>query len=265
MSKAPFLPLATDAFIGDTTSLNASETGAYIMLLICQWRNNGQPLDNNPKKLQRMMRCTRSQFRKVWPEIEHFFDVTETTISQKRIEKDFTEVLKKIEVKRQSGKLGGRPKSLKTNSEGKANGYDSLKLIESKTKATINHKPELKKKEKEDTKVSPKKIGVQEVIDLWNKECPSLGKVIKITPTRRQKINKRTKEDFNELEDWQKYFVAYESSNFLAGRAGNWKATFDWSLEPSNLVKVIEGNYSNDSTGFDPVEYSRRKQENENK
>lgn len=145
MSKAPFLPLATDAFIGDTTGLNAAETGAYMMLLICQWRNNGLPLENNPKKLQRMTRCTKAQYNRVWPEIAHFFEVTETTISQKRVEKDFLEVLKKIQAKRESGKRGGRPKSLKINGEVKANGYNSLKLNESKPKATINHKPELEK------------------------------------------------------------------------------------------------------------------------
>tara|TARA_R110000823_G_scaffold48744_1_gene123550 strand:- start:439 stop:1170 length:732 start_codon:yes stop_codon:yes gene_type:complete len=139
MSKAPFLPLATDAFIADTTGLNASETGAYMMLLICQWRNNGLPLENSPKKLQRMTRCTKVQFNRVWPEISHFFEITKTTITQKRVEKDFLEVLKKIAVKSVSGKCGGRPKSLETNDTDKANGYDSLKLNESETKATINH------------------------------------------------------------------------------------------------------------------------------
>jgi len=143
MSKAPFLPLATDAFIGDTTGLNAAETGAYMMLLICQWRNNGEPLDNNPKKLQRMTRCTKAQFNRVWPEIEHFFEINETTISQKRIEKNFLEVLKKIEVKRQSGKRGGRPKSLNYNEAVEANGSISLKLTESETKATINQNHKL--------------------------------------------------------------------------------------------------------------------------
>lgn len=262
MSKAPFMPLATDAFIGDTTGLNAAETGAYMMLLICQWRNNGQPLDNNPKKLQRMTRCTKAQFNRVWPEIVHFFEITESTISQKRVEKTMLEVLKKIQVKRESGKLGGRPKSLKLKEAVKANGYDSLKLNESKPKATINqnHKPELEKKEKEDTSVS---ISPQDVVDLWNKECPSFNKVIMLTGNRRKQISTRTKDNFAEIEDWQKYFAVYEISNLLAGRKGSWQATFDWALKPANMVKVLEGNYKNDAGGFDPVEYNRRKREME--
>jgi uncharacterized protein YdaU (DUF1376 family) len=267
MSKAPFLPLATDAFIGDTTGLNAAETGAYMMLLICQWRNNGLPLENNPKKLQRMTRCTKAQYNRVWPEIAHFFEVTETTISQKRVEKDFLEVLKKIQVKRESGKLGGRPKSLEYNGAHKANGYDSLKLNESETKATINHNHKLEKKEvKEDAKASPQiNLRVQEIIDLWNKT--GLKKVVKITSGRRQSINRRTKEDFKDLAAWDGYFQMFIDSHFLSGSKGSWVATFDWALKPSNMVKVLEGNYSNDANGFDASAYIKemtKDYENEN-
>ena len=35
-----------------------------------------------------------------------------------------------------------------------------------------------------------------------------------------------------------------ENSDFLTGRSGQWRATFDWIIQPSNAVKIIEGNYS---------------------
>jgi hypothetical protein len=35
-----------------------------------------------------------------------------------------------------------------------------------------------------------------------------------------------------------------ENSDFLSGRSGKWRATFDWIVTPSNAVKIIEGNYS---------------------
>ena len=35
-----------------------------------------------------------------------------------------------------------------------------------------------------------------------------------------------------------------ENSDFLSGRSGKWRATFDWIINPSNAVKIIEGNYS---------------------
>jgi len=251
MSKAPFLPLATDAFIGDTTGLNAAETGAYMMLLICQWRNNGLPLENNPKKLQRMTRCTKAQYNRVWPEIAHFFEVTETTISQKRVEKDFLEVLKKIQVKRESGKRGGRPKSLKSKEPPKANGYDLLKLNESETKATINHNHKLEKKEeKEEAKASPKNnFGAMEIIALWNSK--GLGKLTEMPHARRQKIKSRTVQRLKDLQAWDDYFQMFIDSDFLSGSKGSWKATFDWALNPTNMAKVLEGNYKNGSNGFD--------------
>ena len=35
-----------------------------------------------------------------------------------------------------------------------------------------------------------------------------------------------------------------ENSDFLTGKSGQWRATFDWIIQPSNAVKIIEGNYS---------------------
>ena len=40
------------------------------------------------------------------------------------------------------------------------------------------------------------------------------------------------------------YLKKVESSDFLSGRSGKWRATFDWIINPSNAVKIIEGNYS---------------------
>jgi len=104
---------------------------------------------------------------------------------------------------------------------------------------------------KEDTKVSPKGFGAQDVIDLWNDK--GLSKVLKLTNGRRQAINRRTKEDFDELDDWGKYFQMFIDSNFLKGSSSNWKATIDWAIKPQNMAKVLEGNYTNGSgeDGFD--------------
>ena len=40
------------------------------------------------------------------------------------------------------------------------------------------------------------------------------------------------------------YLKKVEDSDFLSGRSGKWRATFDWIINPSNAVKIIEGNYS---------------------
>lgn len=56
MAEFPALPLFTDAFIADTTHLNATQTGAYLMLLIVAWRTKTGKLPNDDKILARYAR-----------------------------------------------------------------------------------------------------------------------------------------------------------------------------------------------------------------
>lgn len=84
----------------------------------------------------------------------------------------------------------------------------------------------------------------QKIIDLFNSICGnSLPKVKQLTEQRRKLIrqaNKYLQGDFDKL------FRAVEDSDFLTGRNGKWTAcNFDWILKPNNIVKILEGNYSN--------------------
>ena len=87
----------------------------------------------------------------------------------------------------------------------------------------------------------------QSVIDCFNSVCVSLPKVQKLTDKRRRAIKNACKllgdTDFSVL------FAKVEQSDFLTGRTGNWSGCgFDWILSPSNLTKIIEGNYENKQT-----------------
>ena len=84
----------------------------------------------------------------------------------------------------------------------------------------------------------------QSVVDSFNSVCVSLPKVQKLTDKRRKAIKKTLSllDDFS----FENYFTLVEQSDFLTGRNGNdWRADFDWILKPSNIIKVIEGNYAN--------------------
>ena len=61
MSKAPIMPVATDALLADTTHLSADEFGAYCLILFATWRNNGVPLADDDKRLARICRVTPRQ------------------------------------------------------------------------------------------------------------------------------------------------------------------------------------------------------------
>ena len=46
--------------------------------------------------------------------------------------------------------------------------------------------------------------------------------------------------------DFKDIFERVEKSDFLSGRNGKWSnCGFDWIFNPSNFVKIIEGNYDN--------------------
>lgn len=86
---------------------------------------------------------------------------------------------------------------------------------------------------------------ISEIIDLYNKRCPSLPKASKNTDKRERLIKARLKE--YSKEDLERAFIIAENSDFLSGRSGVWKASLDWILNPNNIVKILEGNYSSDA------------------
>ena len=52
------------------------------------------------------------------------------------------------------------------------------------------------------------------------------------------------------MEDFRKLFENAESSSFLKGTGGGWKASFDWLIKEDNLLKVLEGNYADKPTRY---------------
>lgn len=89
----------------------------------------------------------------------------------------------------------------------------------------------------------PPAIDYQSVLDLFNQICVSLPKATKLTDTRRRKI----KSVHKQLDDvsFNDYFERVEASDFLTGRVKEWRADFDWIMQPKNAVKIIEGSYYN--------------------
>lgn len=65
MAELPILPLATDAFIADTTNMDAAETGAYLLMLMASWRTRDGGLPNDDKQLARIARCTPAKWQRV--------------------------------------------------------------------------------------------------------------------------------------------------------------------------------------------------------
>jgi hypothetical protein len=74
-----------------------------------------------------------------------------------------------------------------------------------------------------------------------------LPKVKVLTDSRRKKIAVRWEQHKQDFDFFEKGFQAVAESPFLQGQNDRgWKADFDWLMDnDTNLVKVIEGKYSN--------------------
>ena len=83
---------------------------------------------------------------------------------------------------------------------------------------------------------------VQTVVDLYHSICVSYPRIRSLSDARKKAIKARL--NTYTLEDFRTVFENAEASSFLKGADGGWKASFDWLIKESNMLKVLEGNYA---------------------
>ena len=89
-------------------------------------------------------------------------------------------------------------------------------------------------------------IPYEEIVSLYHEICISYPKIMKLNEGRKKTIKARYLEYEKEINIFKKLFIKAEASNFLKGNNdNNWSASFDWLINPSNMIKVLEGNYDN--------------------
>ncbi|NCC96885.1 MAG: hypothetical protein EOM02_08600 [Synergistales bacterium] len=97
----------------------------------------------------------------------------------------------------------------------------------------------------------PEGVTGSQIIALWGELCPGHPQPTTWTKTRASALKGRLKEDRErrDLAWWRRYFESIAESDFLSGRAGTSKGPFfaslDWVMKPTNMVKILEGNYAN--------------------
>ena len=86
-------------------------------------------------------------------------------------------------------------------------------------------------------------IDYQLIVDMYNDTCVSFPRVNKLSEKRKKAIRARLKS--YTLEDFKKLFEMAEESSFLKGQnSRNWSANFDWLIMDANMVKTLDGNYT---------------------
>lgn len=88
----------------------------------------------------------------------------------------------------------------------------------------------------------------KKIIFLYNKtlgqvlpQCKSTNKTVEGNLRARWREDK-TRQD---LGWWNDFFNVVSESDFLMGRVMDWTADFTWLVKPTNMSKVINGNYKN--------------------
>lgn len=90
-----------------------------------------------------------------------------------------------------------------------------------------------------------KKSDLQIALDEYNQLADRAGlpKAKVLNKDRTKKLTARL--DEHGLDGWRQALGMIEGSSFLCGETTDWKANFDFLIQPSSFVKVIEGQYGN--------------------
>lgn len=167
----------------------------------------------------------------------------------------FEDMLIKREKRREAGRLGGIKSGLSRNNKSKNEAMLDIDDEEPKQiKAEENKREEKRTEEKRKEQKIEIEYPYQDIMRLWNEICGVvLPKLKALNDSRRNKIRVRLNEAKcktpDEMTQWaRELFTTCAGSRFLCGENNHqWTATFDWLFSnPTNWVKVMEGNYSND-------------------
>lgn len=87
----------------------------------------------------------------------------------------------------------------------------------------------------------------EKIISLYHELLPELPEVKILTDKRKSFLKARWREDDKrqDIEFWRRFFGYVRTSDFLIGKTGSFQANFEWLINSTNFVKVIEGNYEN--------------------
>jgi hypothetical protein len=116
---------------------------------------------------------------------------------------------------------------------------------------------------KDKNEENEEKIPYKEIADIYNELNPKLPNATYRSPERDKLLRGRWNQhkDFQSLDFWKAYFQLVADSSFLQGLTDHKfsNCNLGWLLNPSNFVKVYEGNYTDQkpSTGDSPSGESR--------
>jgi len=128
--------------------------------------------------------------------------------------------------------------AMRTHSDGNA-----IKERKGKESKLNNPNGLLLSSQKNDANNNSGSVPIQKIIEAWNDRTKT-SKVNTISESRKKAIRARWSEHGKD-GIWKVFLKTFES-DFLNGKnESNWMASFDWVMNPTNFVKILDGNYDN--------------------
>ena len=108
---------------------------------------------------------------------------------------------------------------------------------------TLSNAPDIERESEKESEIKNNiSSDLQSVVDLYHSICASYPRIRSLSDARKKAIKARLKS--YSLDDFRTLFENAEASSFLKGVDGGWKASFDWLIKEANMLKVLEGNYT---------------------
>ncbi|MCI9357235.1 MAG: hypothetical protein HFH59_06760 [Lachnospiraceae bacterium] len=110
-------------------------------------------------------------------------------------------------------------------------------------------------------KAARKHLGYDAIMEDYNCTCPDLPQIRAVSEARRRAVRGLLREleklkimqGTGPYEKLHKIFQMAQDSSFLSGRSGIWRGcSFDWLMNKTNALKVLEGNYADKGNGGGP-------------
>lgn len=239
MSKAPAFQFYAQDFLTGCTYLTNEEVGMYIKMLCKQWTDGSIPL-------RRLEFLIQKKWEDLSEDLKGKFVLENEILRNKRLEIERQKQIEKSEKAKVSAdaRWNKNPEILSNKEKNKSMRTHNKRISENDAfleDRSLNNEieNEIEIKEENEKKV---KTDFSKIVQDFNSVCTELAKVQNLSKQRESSINSIIKKYGSEKLAEAFYMVS--KSSFLNGHnEKQWRATFDWILNPNNFIKIIDGNY----------------------
>ena len=264
--RLPHLPLFVDDYDAATAHMTLEEDGAYLRLLRLCWRSPRCTIPADDDWIMRRLRVDQGTYdRVVRPLIKEFFKQSRGRLFQKRLLQEYGNAVDRQQRRKEAGKKGGEAKASKNKDKGASNALAKAEQTHGNAVASNPTQPISTSLEEPDgssreTTAGQLPVRVRDepdeveiafaAYDAVRRELVPAARAITLDRKRSTALRSRLAE-IGGLARWNEVLALIRGSPFLRGddaRGGRLVATIDWILNPTNLRKILEGNYNDASS-----------------